>query len=98
MIFRCLLISFVIVTATGCAIIPGQRIYTQGLKTTVSGPPFDPSRMVSVHTLTPALIDALRPRPVPSRPNPALERQVRESVYRVGPGDVLTVTVSTNWR
>ena len=93
MIFRRLLISLMMITATGCAPISGQRINTQGLQHTVSGAPFDPSRMVSVHTLTPTLIDTLRPRPVPSRSNPALETAVRESVYRVGIGDVLTVTV-----
>lgn len=93
MVFRRFLISLMMGTATGCATTSGQHINTQALQHTVFGAPFDPSRMVSVHTLTPELIDTLRPRPVPSRSNPALETAVRESVYRVGIGDVLTVTV-----
>lgn len=54
---------------------------------------FDLNRMVNVYPLTPRLIEQLRPRPNVARPNTTLEQEVNNYQYRVGPGDVINVTV-----
>lgn len=54
---------------------------------------FDVDRMVNVYPLTPRLVEQLRPRPNVAQPNAGLEQEIAGYQYRVGPGDVLNVTV-----
>ncbi|MGJ3448819.1 polysaccharide export protein [Enterobacter sp. PTB] len=87
-------IALALVMLTGCTVIPGQSLSTAGK--TVSGTALSQTeldRLVSVHPLTPALLRRLTPPPVPARPNPALDAQLARYSYRIGPGDVLMVTV-----
>ncbi|MDH6162461.1 polysaccharide export outer membrane protein [Leclercia adecarboxylata] len=54
---------------------------------------FDINRMVNVYPMTPQLVEQLRPRPVVARPNDSLDQEIANYQYRVGPGDVINVTV-----
>ena len=50
-------------------------------------------KRVDLYPLTPSLIEKLRPAVAKSQPNPKLDEQVRKWEYRIGAGDILTVTV-----
>lgn len=48
---------------------------------------------VEIYPLTPVLIEQLRPPVSKSQANPNLDEQVKNWEYRIGTGDILTVTV-----
>lgn len=78
----------------GCTVMPGQGFNTFGKN--VIPPPdgkMDINAMVDVYTVTPGLIETLRPQTVTSRTNMALDAQLKGYEYRIGVGDVLMVTV-----
>jgi len=54
---------------------------------------FNIDQMVNVYPLTPQLIEQLRPRPVVAQPNTGLDQVLSHYRYRVGAGDVLSITV-----
>ncbi len=79
---------------SGCTIFPGSNISTFGkdvIKQQDSD--VDLNRMVNVYPLTPRLVEQLRPRPNVAQPNMSLDQEIASYEYRVGPGDVLNVTV-----
>lgn len=53
----------------------------------------DLDKRIDVYPITPALIEKLRPPVVTSRANAALDEQLKEWEYRIGAGDILTITV-----
>lgn len=79
---------------SGCTLLPGQHISTSG-KDVIKQQDvnYDLDKMVNVFPLTPALIDEMRFRPAVARPNPGLDQELASYEYRIGPGDVLSVTV-----
>ncbi|NJQ21823.1 polysaccharide export protein [Pantoea sp. LS15] len=83
------LIVVILTALAGCAALPGQSISvknnTQDTKALET--------QVDIYPVTPALIETLRPASVPSRSNPLLDEQIQNYQYRIGPGDVLNVTV-----
>ncbi len=79
---------------SGCTVFPGSNISLLG-KDVIKQQDSDVSlnRMVNEYPLTPRLIEQLRPRPNIAQPNQSLDADISHYEYRVGPGDVLNVTV-----
>lgn len=79
---------------SGCTVFPGSNMSTSGKDVIKQqDADFDINRMVNVYPMTPQLVEQLRPRPVVARPNVDLEQEIANYQYRVGPGDVINVTV-----
>jgi Periplasmic protein involved in polysaccharide export len=79
---------------SGCTVLPGSNMSTYGKDVIKQqDADFDIDRMVNVYPLTPRLIEQLRPRPNVAQPNTSLDQELSNYQYRVGPGDVLNVTV-----
>lgn len=79
---------------TGCVISPGQTLNTSGKQIIVSADQNNNlDNRVDIYPLTPALIEKLRPAAAKSQANPNLDEQVKNWEYRIGTGDILTVTV-----
>lgn len=79
---------------TGCTITPGQHINTSGKNNiAVSDNPYDLNKKMDVWLLTPSVIEQLRTSQVKSQANPSLDEQLKRWEYRIGPGDVLMITV-----
>ncbi|HEY3589770.1 MAG TPA: polysaccharide export protein [Buttiauxella sp.] len=79
---------------SGCTVLPGSNMSTVGkdvIKQQDSD--FNLDRMVNVYPLTPRLVEQLRVRPAVAQPNMSLDQEIAAYQYRVGPGDVLNVTV-----
>ncbi|AIR62994.1 polysaccharide export protein [Cedecea neteri] len=79
---------------SGCTVFPGSNMSASGKDVIKQqDADFDLDRMVNVYPLTPRLVEQLRPRPVVAQPNAGLDKDIANYQYRVGPGDVLNVTV-----
>lgn len=79
---------------SGCTVVPGTHLPT-GDKTIIKSDDadFDIGKYVNVFALTPSVIDQLRDKPTIAQPNSLLERELQNYEYRVGIGDVLSITV-----
>ncbi|KEA50559.1 polysaccharide export protein Wza [Mangrovibacter sp. MFB070] len=79
---------------SGCTVFPGSNMSTMGKDVIKQqDADFDLDKLVNVYPLTPRLVEELRPRPEVAQPNASLEQEMANYQYRVGPGDVLNVTV-----
>lgn len=79
---------------SGCTVLPGSNMSTVGKDVIKQqDADFDLDRMVNVYPLTPRLVEQLRVRPAVAQPNVSLDQEISQYQYRVGPGDVLNVTV-----
>ena len=78
----------------GCVISPGQTLSSAGKKIIA---PADLNnnldKQIEIYPLTPGLIEKLRPAAAKSQANPNLDKQIKNWEYRIGAGDILTVTV-----
>ncbi|MFY9994383.1 MAG: polysaccharide export protein [Leclercia sp.] len=85
---------FAAILLTGCTIIPGQHLNTSGKNNVaVADNPLDLNKKVDVWPLTPSVIEKLRPAGAKSQVNPNLDAELTRWEYRIGPGDVLMITV-----
>ena len=87
-----LLVSATILS--GCTIEPGQHLSTSGKNVVEQQDSnFDIDKYVNVFPLTPSLVEKMRPKPLVAQTNPSLQNEIQNYEYRIGVGDVLTVTV-----
>lgn len=79
---------------SGCTVVPGSKLSTSG-KDVIQQQDndFDIDKYVNVFPMTPSLVERMRPKPVVARPNLQLQNELQNYEYRIGVGDVLTVTV-----
>ena len=87
-----LLVSISLIS--GCTVVPGMNLTTSGknvIKQDDSS--IDISQYVNVYPLTPRLVEEMRPKQVIAQNNLALDHELQGYEYRVGIGDILTVTV-----
>ncbi len=79
---------------SGCTVVPGMNLTTSGknvIKQDDSN--IDISKYVNVYPLTPQLVKELRPKPLIAQSNMQLDDEMKRYEYRVGIGDILTITV-----
>ncbi|WP_413729799.1 polysaccharide export protein [Sodalis sp. RH22] len=78
----------------GCTVVPGSNMTTSG-KTVIKSDDsnFDIGKYVNIFPMTPSLIEQLRTKPVIAKSNSLLDEELQNYEYRVGVGDVLSVTV-----
>ncbi|EMI2316023.1 polysaccharide export protein [Providencia rettgeri] len=88
-IYTLLTISIVL---TGCTITPGAYMSTSG-KNVVDTGDRDITKLVDIYPISPKLLDDMYTAPIIAKPNSQLEKQITNYEYRVGAGDVLTITV-----
>ena len=87
-----LLVSISLIS--GCTVVPGQNVSTSGKDVIKQqDADYDIDKMVNVYPVTPMLVEQLRRKPVVARPNPLLDQELANYEYRIGVGDVLSVTV-----
>ncbi len=86
-------IAVLMLTAlTGCTVTPGAYISTSG-KNVVDTGDRDITKLVDIYPISPKLLDDMYTAPTIAKPNAQLEKQLTHYEYRVGAGDVLTITV-----
>ncbi len=90
-------ISLSLLAFAGCTVIPGSGLPTRN-KTVVyeegeSRADTNISNRVSIHPITPGLLDRMEEAPRRALSNPALDRQKADYRYRIGSGDVLNILV-----
>jgi len=79
---------------SGCTVVPGMNMSLSG-KTVIKQDDsnIDISQFVNVYPLTPRLVEDMRPKPIIAQNNTELDREMQSYQYRVGVGDILTITV-----
>ena len=79
---------------TGCVFSPGQNLSLSGKKViSAEEANYQLDKRVGIFPLTPEWIEKLRPPVSKSQANPNLDKQIKNWEYRIGAGDILTVTV-----
>jgi len=91
---KLLSIAITSIILTGCTVIPGQNLPTGDKAIIQQGDEnYDLNKMVNIYPLTPTLLQKLRAKPIVAQPNASLDQEIKSHEYRIGVGDVLTVTV-----
>ncbi|MGC7560168.1 polysaccharide export protein [Pasteurella sp. PK-2025] len=86
-------ISLAVSTSACSLLFPTTRSPITGLKVYAQGEPLDTQKTVDAYFITPALIKQLSPVVPAARQNESLEQRLKSYQYRVGPGDILNITV-----
>ncbi len=77
---------------TGCTVTPGVYMSQSG-KNVVDTGDRDIAKFVDIYPISPKLLDELYTPHDIAKPNSQLDRQLANYEYRIGVGDVLTITV-----
>ncbi|MRF68175.1 polysaccharide export protein Wza [Escherichia coli] len=83
---------FIVSALAGCTVTPGAYMSTSG-KNVVDTGDRDITKLVDIYPISPKLLDDMYTAPTIAKPNAQLEKQLTHYEYRVGAGDVLTITV-----
>ncbi len=83
-------VTIFIIFLNACTVTPGQELSHSAEKPNEE---YDWKNLISVYSITPDVIEALRPEPIISRQNPDLDGLLSRYRYQIGVGDVLMVTV-----
>ncbi|WP_261831086.1 polysaccharide export protein [Leminorella grimontii] len=83
-------VTIFILFLNACTVTPGQELSHSAEEPNEE---YDWKNMISVYSITPDVIEALRPEPIISRQNPDLDGLLSRYRYQIGVGDVLMVTV-----
>ncbi|BBV10464.1 TPA: polysaccharide export protein [Providencia stuartii] len=89
---RLSIVTLMLTALTGCTVTPGVYMSTSG-KNVVDTGDRDISKFVDIYPISPKLLDEMYTPQIIAKPNPTLEKQLATYEYRVGVGDVLTITV-----
>ncbi len=87
-----LLVSVALIS--GCTVVPGMHLPTSDknvIKQDDSN--IDINQYVNVFPLTPRLVEDMRRKPIVAQTNIPLDQQIQSYEYRIGVGDILTITV-----
>ncbi|MND88342.1 Polysaccharide biosynthesis/export protein [compost metagenome] len=88
------ILTLIISHLTGCAALPGQQLDLSGKNIIpATDANFNINEKIDVYTVTPSLIDMLRPTTLKSQSNPSLDERLKKWEYHVDVGDILTITV-----
>ncbi|WP_347254616.1 polysaccharide export protein [Leminorella grimontii] len=83
-------VTIFILFLNACTVTPGQELSHSAEEPNEE---YDWKNLISVYSITPDVIEALRPEPIISRQNPDLDGLLSRYRYQIGVGDVLMVTV-----
>ncbi|GKX54875.1 polysaccharide export protein Wza [Leminorella grimontii] len=83
-------VTIFILLLNACTVTPGQELSHSAEEPNEE---YDWKNLISVYSITPDVIEALRPEPIISRQNPDLDGLLSRYRYQIGVGDVLMVTV-----
>lgn len=87
-----LLILLTICILSGCTIIPGSHLSTNG-KNIIEQDNINTDDIIDIYPLNATILDTLKEKPSVAKSNPLLDKQIKNYEYRFGVGDVLNITV-----
>ncbi|KLU98859.1 polysaccharide export protein [Photobacterium aphoticum] len=89
-----LLISIISVLLAGCT-VPGSHLSVDNENATVKGDTTtnETSNKINVYPLTAQAVNKFKSPAVISKSNPALDAELSRYQYRIGPGDILNITI-----
>lgn len=84
----------IVASISACSLIfPSTHSPIRGVKVHSQGEPLNAEKAVDAYLITPALVKRMAPNLAYARTNQSLEEQLKGYQYRVGPGDILNITV-----
>lgn len=89
---KAVLSALLIASLSGCA-MPGSHLTLAGKQVLTSDKAENIDQWVNVYALSPSNVAKFRQKKVNPQANPALQKLMARYEYRVGPGDILNVTV-----
>lgn len=91
---RLLILIGIGMSVSACSVmLPSTKSPVSGVKVYAQGGPLDAQKAVDAYLITPSLVKQLAPSIPFARANPPLDQKIKAYQYRVGPGDVLNITV-----
>lgn len=90
-ILKIIIVTTSLFTINACSVLPGQELNIKN--ETINKETVDLQSMMNIYQITPQLIEELKPQQSYSQRNTILDAELNQYQYRIGIGDVLTITV-----